>query len=369
MFFKDNPFYLLGLHTTDSTARIGEALQEKLHMAEEEGEKRRLMDAAWILQKSVKRSGAEFFWLPGLPKEEAYGLIHRTVDGKGLRPSDFLSLPPLSRVVLALNGLFYGNGNVRLFLKEICTAYAHIRPAEVSALFNGDRRQAGLSILRNVSHVEMWKRELPFHLAKASHQAAKDMGLSAYAALLAELAGDKESFPWQMLEMDFEEMSRGEREKLERDLDYSLRLADRHFPQGLLLAEDTLRALQKLAEPLCIRNGSWPMDTPFRRVRQAVIFLWDNGRKEEGRKMADTLLPLFREWPPLLKQAEKDRTDMAGGKRPAPERMAGGPSWQNVPSTISRIPEVKREKEKKWPLFLPFFLLFLLLTLYYAVFH
>lgn len=137
----------------------------------------------------------------------------------------------------------------------------------------------------------MWKRELPFHLAKASHQTAKDMGLSAYAALLAELAGDKESFPWQMLEMDFEEMSRGEREKLERDLDYSLRLADRHFPQGLLLAEDTLRALQKLAEPLCIRNGSWPMDTPFRRVRQAVISLWDNGRKEEGRKWQTPFFP------------------------------------------------------------------------------
>lgn len=109
----------------------------------------------------------------------------------------------------------------------------------------------------------MWKRELPFHLAKASHQTAKDMGLSAYAALLAELAGDKESFPWQMLEMDFEEMSRGEREKLERDLDYSLRLADRHFPQGLLLAEDTLRALQNWQSPCASETAPGPWIPPF----------------------------------------------------------------------------------------------------------
>lgn len=95
------------------------------------------------------------------------------------------------------------------------------------------------------------------------------------------------------------------------------------------------------------------MDTPFRRVRQAVISLWDNGRKEEGRKMADTLLPLFREWPPLLKQAEKDRTDMAGGKRPAPERMAGGPSWQNVPSTIPAFPKSKEKKKRNGPFSCP----------------
>ena len=73
MFFKDNPFYLLGVHTTDSGDRLEEALRDKLHAASEKAERDRLLDAAYVLQKSVKRSGAEFFWLPGLSKEENKG--------------------------------------------------------------------------------------------------------------------------------------------------------------------------------------------------------------------------------------------------------------------------------------------------------
>lgn len=70
-----------------------------------------------------------------------------------------------------------------------------------------------------------------------------------------------------------------------------------------------------------------------------------------------------------LKAGGKRQDGYGRGKKACARKDGRRPSWQNVPSTISRIPEVKREKEKKWPLFLPFFLLFLLLTLYYAVFH
>ena len=53
MFFKDNPFYLLGVHTTDSGDRLEEALRDKLHDASEKAERDRLLDAAYVLQKSV----------------------------------------------------------------------------------------------------------------------------------------------------------------------------------------------------------------------------------------------------------------------------------------------------------------------------
>lgn len=365
MFFKDNPFYLLGVHTTDSGDRMEEALREKLHRAEGEAERKRLLDAAYVLQKSVKRSGAEFFWLPGLSKEEALGLVERTVQGQELSGSDFLSLPPLSRVILAMNGLFYGSAGLRLLLQEICTNYGHIHPAEAAALFNGDRRLAGMPQLRNASHVEMWKRELPHEMVEAAHEAGKDRKLSDQAHLLAELRKEKDTFPWQLFVIDYEERSRKERERLERDLDYGLSLSDRHFPQGLLLAKDTLAHLKDLSEPLCIRSGQWPLETAFQRARREVTALWDRGRKEDSRVMAESLLPFFREWPDFAERMEKDRKDMAEGKRPEEVPSGKGPVWQNVPSTLRRIPEVERKKEKKVPLFVLFLVFFAVMTLCY----
>lgn len=366
MFFKDNPFYLLGVHTTDSGDRLEEALRDKLHAASEKAERDRLLDAAYVLQKSVKRSGAEFFWLPELSREEAWGLVEKVTDARALSPSDFLSLSPLSRVVLAMNGLFYGCDSSRLFLQEICANYDHIYPAEVTALLNAGRRKAHLPVLRNGSHVEMWKRELPGELLEAAHQMVKGKKMSDWACLLGDLGKEKDTFPWRLFVMDYEEMSRKDREALERNLDYALCLTDRHFPQGLLLAGDTLKAMKDLAQPLSIRSGCWPLETAFQRVRKEMITLWDKGRKDDSRALGEALFPLFTPWPEFQERAEKDRKDMKEGRRPAEAPSSRGLSWQSVPAALGRIPEVKEEKEKKYPLFLLFLAFFIVMTLVYV---
>lgn len=366
MFFKDNPFYLLGVHTTDSGDRLEEALRDKLHAASEKAERDRLWDAAYVLQKSVKRSGAEFFWLPELSREEAWGLVEKVTDARALSPSDFLSLSPLSRVVLAMNGLFYGCDSSRLFLQEICANYDHIYPAEVTALFNAARRKAHLPVLRNGSHVEMWKRELPGELLEAVHRMVKGRKLSDWARLLGDLGKEKDTFPWRLFVMDYEEMSRKDREELERNLDYALCLTDRHFPQGLLLAGDTLKAIKDLALPLSIRSGCWPLETAFQRVRKEMITLWDKGRKDDSRALGETLFPFFTPWPEFQERAEKDREDMKEGRRPEEAPSSRGLSWQSVPAALGRIPEVKEEKEKKYPLFLLFLAFFIVMTLVYV---
>lgn len=360
MFFKDNPFYLLGVHTTDSGACIDQALQEKLNRAGGEKEKNRLLDAAYMLRKSVKRSGAEFFWLPGLEKERAFTLVDRAVRGDDFKEEDFSSLPPLSRVVLSLNGLFYGSRSVRLLLEEICDSYEAVRPEEGAALFNGDRRKAGLPVLRNFSHVEMWKRELPSHLTEA----VKHLDTADYAALLAELGKTRSrSFPWGLLLLDFEEKSRKQREKLEKDLQHSLSLAEHSFSDGLRQAEKQVDSLAGLTKPLCLRNGYWPLEPSFLAVRNQVIAFWKEGKRKESRAMGDALFPFFQEWKPLKEQIEKDRQAMEEGRTPDILRGKSSSLPKKTPPAVAGGKE--GAAERTYPLFLLFLVFFILLTVYY----
>lgn len=69
--FKENPFYLLSVHSTDGAAAIDAALshQRKLLPLEAEGAS---SEAAHWLLRMEHRSEAEYFWPSGLPRRDAF---------------------------------------------------------------------------------------------------------------------------------------------------------------------------------------------------------------------------------------------------------------------------------------------------------
>ena len=71
MLFKENPFYLLSVHSTDGAAAIDAALshQRKLLPLEAEGA---ASEAAHWLLRMENRSEAEYFWPSGLSRRDAF---------------------------------------------------------------------------------------------------------------------------------------------------------------------------------------------------------------------------------------------------------------------------------------------------------
>ena len=97
MLFKENPFYLLSVHSTDGAAAIDAALSHKRMALPLKAEGAPYSKAAhWLLQME-HRSEAEYFWPSGLPRKEAFLL---TQSGESDSP-----LSPRLRLLRFLNAL------------------------------------------------------------------------------------------------------------------------------------------------------------------------------------------------------------------------------------------------------------------------
>ena len=78
MFFRENPFYLLGVHSRDTAEAIRTASLEKQGAAKSREEKHMYRMAEERLLHERLRFRAELSWLCGMGKERAYSLIGGT---------------------------------------------------------------------------------------------------------------------------------------------------------------------------------------------------------------------------------------------------------------------------------------------------
>ncbi|MFR8413699.1 MAG: hypothetical protein ACLVBI_08300 [Dialister invisus] len=78
MFFRENPFYLLGVHSRDTAEAIRTASLEKQGAAKSREEKHMYRMAEERLLHESSRFRAELSWLCGMGKERAYSLIGGT---------------------------------------------------------------------------------------------------------------------------------------------------------------------------------------------------------------------------------------------------------------------------------------------------
>ena len=103
MFFRENPFYLLGVHSRDTAEAIRTASLEKQGAAKSREEKHMYRMAEERLLHESSRFRAELSWLCGMGKERAYSLI----DGR--RSMEIRkNLPPSLRLFLAVHDLYNG---------------------------------------------------------------------------------------------------------------------------------------------------------------------------------------------------------------------------------------------------------------------
>lgn len=343
MFFSDNPFYILSLHTKDGKEAISTALQEKLEKAKDKKERNRLLDAEYDLTHSRRRSSAEFFWLPLLTKKEAYGYIDDIISGK---PAGSINFPCLSSIVLAVNCLYYGayEDPLPLFLK-ICEDYGKIDPIATAALFNEDRRSAGLAGTYDYSHVEMCERDLLENIGEAACKVKERAGKEKWTTLISSLAEkEKETIPGADLLLSYEDSMREEKREKEKDIDYALTLTRTHFPQGLSLAKEKINDWMIPMKPMVLWQGARVLMNLFHRLRNEEIYFLSRGEKDKARELA-SLFRNFEDFREIQEIRERDGILISHGLIPERQEIHF-PRFDRVPGTaiIPEAPEIKKKK-------------------------
>lgn len=343
MFFRENPFYILSLHTTDGKEIISTGLQEKLKNAETRKEKNRLLDAEYDLTHSGRRCRAEFFWLPLLKKEEARALISDVVSGK---PVISISYPSLSAVILAMNSLYYGAYEDPLpLLLQMCEGYGKIDPIATASIFNEDRRLAGFRGTYDYSYVEMQERSLLEDMAEAASRVKEREGKEKWTEFMTILAAkERNTIPGAELLLAYADSLKKDKEKTEKEIDYALTLGRSHLSQGLSLAQEKMRVWFTLMKPVLIWQGPLSAAELFHRIRNEEIRFLALGRAEEAEKTAG-LLAAFRNYEEMEEILQKDRILISHGLVPEKQDIHF-PSFDKVPGSAV-IPEGPKISKKK----------------------
>ena len=133
MFFRENPFYLLGVHSRDTAETIRTASLEKQGAARS-GEEKHMYQ---LLHES-SRFRAELSWLCGMGKERAYSLI----DGRRSMESRKNLLPSL-RLFLAVHDLYNGGKDALSIMETITRLYPASDTNEVLVRIEAERKTGG----------------------------------------------------------------------------------------------------------------------------------------------------------------------------------------------------------------------------------
>ena len=135
MFFRENPFYLLGVHSRDTAETIRTASLEKQGAAKSGEEKHMYQLAEERLLHESSRFRAELSWLCGMGKERAYSLI----DGRRSMESRKNLLPSL-RLFLAVHDLYNGEEDALSIMETITRLYPACDTSADLARISEDRR-------------------------------------------------------------------------------------------------------------------------------------------------------------------------------------------------------------------------------------
>ena len=183
MFFSENPFYRLGVHSTDSPAALQER-ERKLSGGEPEE-----VEALRLLLQQETRCEAEFYWLVGWSKEEALSEASRIIAGRVYSREHWAELSPLSRMMIELNEMAAGHISLSRLLK-IERDFEALSPLEAAEDIQRDRRTAGVPLIKEPWIIEMWKQDLLSEIGRAASLASSQMKIEDYGGLLHEL-GEK----------------------------------------------------------------------------------------------------------------------------------------------------------------------------------
>lgn len=242
MFFRENPFYLLGVHSRDTAETIRTASLEKQGAAKSGEEKHMYQLAEERLLHESSRFRAELSWLCGMDKECAYSLIGGTGNMEKRE-----NLPPSLRLLLAVHDLYNGGKDAFSVMETIIRLYPASDTNEVLARIEADRKTGGFPPIKELFPLDIRKEELLWEMGVAAGR----LNTERFGRFLTVL--DKADVPCSMALARFlslyEEKTKAEVAALSRDLRYALRLAEMYPLQGLLLTEEKMKVYGKAVSP------------------------------------------------------------------------------------------------------------------------
>lgn len=242
MFFSENPFYLLGVHSRDTAETIRTASLEKQGAAKSGEEKHMYRLAEERLLHESSRFRAELSWLCGMGKERAYSLI----DGRRSMESRKNLLPSL-RLFLAVHDLYNGEEDSLSIMEMITRLYPACDTGEILVCIEEDRKISGFPAIKELFPLDIRTEELLWEIGVAAGRLDTEK-LGRFLTVLG-----KADVPCSMALARFlslyEEKTKAEVAALSRDLRYALRLAEMYPLQGLLLTEEKMKVYGKAVSP------------------------------------------------------------------------------------------------------------------------
>lgn len=258
MFFRENPFYLLGVHSRDTAEAIRTASLEKQGAAKSREEKHMYRMAEERLLHERLRFRAELSWLCGMGKERAYSLIGGTGNMEKRE-----NLPPSLRLLLAVHDLYNGGKDAFSVMETIIRLYPASDTNEVLARIEADRKIGGFPLIKELFPLDIRKEELLWEMGVAAGR----LNAERFGRFLTALG--KTDVPCSMALARFlslyEEKTKAEVAALSRDLRYALRLAEMYPLQGLLLTEEKMKVYGKqfLLFMPCFTMKDFPMQWKY----------------------------------------------------------------------------------------------------------
>lgn len=341
MLFKENPFYLLSVHSTDGAAAIDAALshQRKLLPLEAEGA---ASEAAHWLLRMENRSEAEYFWPSGLPRRDAFLLAE---NGE----SD-CALSPRLRLLRFLNTL----SEDTLRLEALLSAeedFLALSPLEALEDIQRDRRIAGFPAFKEPWVIEGYQQALILEIGSGAIAASRRLPEEERRRLLIALAKQgRRGMLYTQLLSAYEKDVEKERAQLENDIAYALMISQKHPQQGRLLLAEKSRRYLSLSMPLYAMSGCWVLRPVFSSIRNRAIDLSERLGRETGERWFSLLEELFAFVPVFAKEIRQDQARLSSGEKlPRGKEGISQKDRLEIPRHISEIPHVKMEKgNRRW---------------------
>lgn len=329
MFFKENPFYILGLEENS----VDDSYPSSTSPASSPKVKR-------ILQDNQKRSEAEFYWIWDIGKEYALEWVRDIIGGRIFTLSSWNNLSPMTALILELNTLYYGKMMSLEWLLDIERCYQKVNIEEVTKKINQVRQSQGFTTLCDASDMEWWMQNLLYQLGIAFKRAMRGTSLLDVSHILYQMGRQgKRTLVYYQFVSVYEMESFSQREELKGNLVYGLTLLSSHTEQGKQLTADMMEEYQSLMEALYERDGWRAYEPIFSLCRGSGIAFYSQKGKREGSIYFQWLLSLFSFDPTGKSILLEDLQNIEQG-RP----LHGGAFFKNdtcrVPKSIRNIPQV-----------------------------
>jgi|GEM_PF-4395387 len=188
MFLENNPFFLLGVHSTDTKSMILQAADNKIF--QHAGQESAIRSAQNILTNPRKRIRAELCWPCGLSKVSAYQWVQGIVRHETIAAAEMQQVSFQQMVLLIYSLPYQRLQTAAAVITRIERLYTNLDGAAVMRLLNEDRVQARIARITEQHFIDEGLEELVDDFGTAVSQLGLSLGHSGYALVMGNVVQD-----------------------------------------------------------------------------------------------------------------------------------------------------------------------------------